>query len=83
MRIKTGSPIDPAAFGFPRDGLFLPVTAIATDSREILPDDLFIALSGEKNDGADHIAEAFSRGAAAAISHGCSADPHNPEAASE
>lgn len=75
MRIKTGSPIDPAAFGFPRDARFLPVTAIATDSREILPDDLFLALSGEKNDGADHIAEAFSRGAAAAISHGGCADP--------
>lgn len=75
MRIKTGTPIDPALFTSFADARFLPVTAIATDSREIFPGDLFLALPGEKTDGADHIAEAFARGATAVLSHRPSDDP--------
>ena len=67
MRIKTGEPIDPSLFGY--EGVFSPVRAIATDSREIRPGDLFVALRGEKTDGADHIPEAIDRGAALVLSH--------------
>ena len=75
MRIRTGKPIDPGLLGFTGGGDFSPVTAIATDSREIRPGDLFLALPGKKTDGASHIAEVFSRGAAAVISHKESGDP--------
>ena len=67
MRIETGEPIDPAFFGY--EGDFSPIRAIATDSREIRPGDLFVALRGEKTDGASHIPEAFVRGAALVLSH--------------
>ena len=75
MRIRTGKPIDPGLLGFTGNGVFSPLTAISTDSREIRPGGLFIALQGKKTDGASHIAEAFSRGAAAVISHKGSGDP--------
>lgn len=75
MRIKTGSPIDPSLFGFRSDGNFSPVTAIATDSREICPRDLFVALPGDKTDGAKYIEEAFARGAALVLSHRKNRDP--------
>ena len=75
MRIRTGKPIDPGLFGFPGGGDFSTVTAISTDSREIRPGDLFLALPGKKTDGASHIEEAFSRGAAAVISHREKEDP--------
>lgn len=75
MRIKTGKPIDPGFFGFKGESVISPVTAIATDSREIRPGDLFLALPGKKTDGAAHIAEAFSRGAAAVVSSGDGGDP--------
>lgn len=74
MRIKTGAPIEPSLFGFRSDGVFQPVTAIATDSREIRPGDLFVALRGEKVDGTAYIGEAFSRGAAHVLSHETSVD---------
>ena len=73
MRIQTGSPIDPALFGF--RGCFSPVKAISTDSREIRPGDLFVAMKGEKTDGASHIPEAFARGAALVLSHGTADRP--------
>ncbi len=75
MRIRTGKPIDPGLLGFTGSGVFSPLTAISTDSREIRPGDLFLAIQGKKTDGASHIAEAFSRGAAAVISHKESSDP--------
>ena len=75
MRIRTGKPIDPGLLGFTGSGVISPLTAISTDSREIRPGDLFLALRGKKTDGASHIAEAFSRGAAAVISHKESGDP--------
>jgi UDP-N-acetylmuramoyl-tripeptide--D-alanyl-D-alanine ligase len=40
-----------------------PVKQIVTDSRRVLPGDLFIAIPGAKVDGHDYIAEAKSRGA--------------------
>ena len=75
MRIKTGTPIDPVLFDSPDGARFLPVTAISTDSREVFPGDLFLALPGEKTDGADHVAEAIFRGASAVLSHRADPDP--------
>ncbi|WP_262690996.1 UDP-N-acetylmuramoyl-tripeptide--D-alanyl-D-alanine ligase [Kordiimonas aestuarii] len=40
---------------------------VQTDSRDVLPGDLFIALKGAQQNGHDYVAEAFSRGAVAAI----------------
>ncbi len=37
------------------------------DSREILPGDLFVALQGATSDGHDYVAQAFDRGAVAAV----------------
>jgi UDP-N-acetylmuramoyl-tripeptide--D-alanyl-D-alanine ligase len=41
--------------------------AVQTDSREVLPGDLFIALSGAQFNGHDFVKEALARGAAAAL----------------
>jgi UDP-N-acetylmuramoyl-tripeptide--D-alanyl-D-alanine ligase len=43
------------------------VTSLATDSREVDPGALFVALAGERVDGHRFVAEAFERGAAGAI----------------
>lgn len=40
---------------------------VQTDSRDVLPGDLFVALKGARQDGHDHVADAFSRGAVAAL----------------
>jgi len=49
------------------DGLFLgddaEVTSIATDSREVRPGALFVALPGERVDGGRFVPEAFAKGA--------------------
>jgi UDP-N-acetylmuramoyl-tripeptide--D-alanyl-D-alanine ligase len=50
------------------------VAAVATDSRRLEPGSLFVALRGEREDGHAFVADAFARGAVAAIvgrpSHG-------------
>lgn len=43
------------------------VRRVTTDSREAGPGDLFVALKGERHDGHDHVAQALSRGAVAAM----------------
>lgn len=40
------------------------ITFLSTDSREVQPGDLFVALSGTQDDGNHHLAEALARGAA-------------------
>lgn len=45
------------------------VTGVSIDTRTLAPGDLFIALRGESGDGHTHVAEAFARGAAAAMVH--------------
>ncbi len=45
----------------------VPVTGIAIDSREVRAGDLFIAISGSRNDGARFIDQAVSRGAIAVL----------------
>lgn len=53
------------------DGLFLgsdvEVSSVATDSREVGPGDLFVALPGERTDGGRFVPEAFERGAAGVL----------------
>ncbi len=44
-----------------------PLGRVTTDSREVGPGDFFVALRGEKLDGADFVEEAFRRGASAAL----------------
>ncbi len=44
-----------------------PIGAVTTDSRSVEPKGLFVALPGERVDGADFVEEAFARGAIAAI----------------
>ncbi len=44
-----------------------PVGLVTVDSREVVPGSLFVALPGERVDGADFVADAFRKGAVAAI----------------
>jgi UDP-N-acetylmuramoyl-L-alanyl-D-glutamate--2,6-diaminopimelate ligase len=46
------------------------ISGIAYDSRSVQKGDLFVAIKGEKHDGAGYIAQALSRGAAAVASEG-------------
>jgi UDP-N-acetylmuramoyl-tripeptide--D-alanyl-D-alanine ligase len=43
------------------------VNGISTDSRLISPGSLFVALKGENFDGHDYVAQAFAKGAVAAV----------------
>ena len=43
------------------------LSTVVTDSREAEPGSLFVALKGERRDGHDYVAEAFDRGAVAAL----------------
>jgi UDP-N-acetylmuramoyl-tripeptide--D-alanyl-D-alanine ligase len=45
------------------------VSVVRTDSRAVGPDDLFVAIAGERVDGHDFVADAFERGAVAAVVH--------------
>ena len=48
-------------------GLSQTVSMTVIDSRQVKPGALFVALKGERADGHDYVADAFSRGAVAAI----------------
>ena len=45
------------------------VSAVLTDSRAVGPGSLFVAIAGERVDGHDFVADAFERGAVAAVVH--------------
>lgn len=45
-----------------------PIRAIATDSRQVCPGDIFVAVPGVKHDGHIYVSEAINRGASAVIS---------------
>ena len=51
-----------------------PISQVVIDSREAVSDSLFVALAGELADGHDYVADAFDRGAIAALVH------HPPDA---
>jgi UDP-N-acetylmuramoyl-tripeptide--D-alanyl-D-alanine ligase len=44
-----------------------PVFGVSIDTRSLVPGDLFFAIKGDKSDGHDHVADAFAKGAAAAV----------------
>lgn len=56
--------------------LGLPVQAICTDSRQLQPGSVFVALRGERFDGHNFIPQALERGAVAVISQRPVAGPH-------
>ncbi len=51
------------------------VTGVTIDSRAVAPGDLFVALPGERTDGARYAADALRAGAAAVIAAGTPGDP--------
>jgi UDP-N-acetylmuramoyl-tripeptide--D-alanyl-D-alanine ligase len=51
-------------------GAATPIARVHTDTRSLQPGDLFVALKGERFDANDFLADARTRGAAAAIAHG-------------
>ncbi len=53
----------------------LEIGGIAYDSRSVQPGDLFFALPGGQHDGRDFLAEAFVRGAVAAVTEHATEDP--------
>lgn len=53
------------------------IAALAYDSRRVQPETLFIALKGEKVDGAKFIPQAIERGAVAVVSEETSSDPRS------
>ena len=56
-----------AAVGGRVDGPDVEVSAVTTDSREAGPGELFVARAGEQDDGHRYVADAFARGATAAM----------------
>jgi UDP-N-acetylmuramoyl-tripeptide--D-alanyl-D-alanine ligase len=53
--------------GVRAEGLDRPISDTVIDSRQARPGALFVALAGERQDGHEYVADAFSRGAVAAI----------------
>ncbi len=50
------------------------ITAVAYDSRQVIPGSLFVAVKGQRHDGHDFVADAVGRGAAAVVVERESAD---------
>jgi UDP-N-acetylmuramoyl-tripeptide--D-alanyl-D-alanine ligase len=67
MRTRTLSEVAAATAGTVADGVEVEVDAVATDSRDVGPRTLFVALRGERLDGHDFVGDAFERGAAAVL----------------
>lgn len=55
------------ALGSPESGHAVPITGVVIDSREAYSGALFVARPGERVDGHDFVADAFQRGAVAAL----------------
>jgi UDP-N-acetylmuramoyl-tripeptide--D-alanyl-D-alanine ligase len=56
-----------SALNLPAPKTDVRIVRISTDSREIKPGDLFVALRGERFDGHEYIATALAQGAVAAL----------------
>jgi UDP-N-acetylmuramoyl-tripeptide--D-alanyl-D-alanine ligase len=56
-----------ALTGVRSEGLDQPIARTVIDSRQVEPGALFVALAGERQNGHEYVADAFSRGAVAAI----------------
>jgi UDP-N-acetylmuramoyl-tripeptide--D-alanyl-D-alanine ligase len=55
------------ALGLPENGPIKPITLISSDTRELQPGSLFVALRGETSDGHDHVEKAKAAGATALV----------------
>jgi UDP-N-acetylmuramoyl-tripeptide--D-alanyl-D-alanine ligase len=67
MRPTTVGAIADAVGGAVREGADTAIGSVATDSRAVRPDGIFVALTGERLDGHDYVADALERGAAAVL----------------
>lgn len=67
MRTLTLDKLITALGGAPPAGTMVPVRSVVVDSRQVQPGSVFVALHGEQQDGHRYVADAFARGAAAAI----------------
>ncbi len=67
MRPTTVGAIATAVGGAVREGADTAIGSVATDSRAVRPDGLFVALVGERLDGHDYVGDALERGAAAVL----------------
>lgn len=55
------------ALGLPENGPLKAITLISSDTRELQPGSLFVALKGETSDGHDHVEKAKAAGATALV----------------
>ena len=55
------------ALGLPENGPLKAITLISSDTRELQPGSLFVALKGETSDGHDHVEKAKAAGAVALV----------------
>jgi UDP-N-acetylmuramoyl-tripeptide--D-alanyl-D-alanine ligase len=67
MRPTTVGAIATAVHGVVRDGADTAIASVATDSRSVRPDGIFVALTGDRLDGHDYVGDALERGAAAVL----------------
>src|SRR3954467_8547254 len=67
MRPTTVGEIAIAVGGAVREGADTPIASVATDSRAVRPDGIFVALVGDRLDGHDYVGDALDRGAAAVL----------------
>src|SRR3954465_4183372 len=67
MRPTTVGQIAAAVEGAGREGSDTPIGSVATDSRAVRPDGIFVALVGDRLDGHDYVGDALDRGAAAVL----------------
>ena len=67
MRPTTVGAIAATVGGAVREGADTPIASVATDSRAVRPDGIFVALVGDRLDGHDYVGDAFERGAAAVL----------------
>jgi UDP-N-acetylmuramoyl-tripeptide--D-alanyl-D-alanine ligase len=67
MRPTTVGAIAAAVGGAVREGADTQIGSVATDSRAVRPDGIFVALVGDRLDGHDYVTDALERGAAAVL----------------
>jgi UDP-N-acetylmuramoyl-tripeptide--D-alanyl-D-alanine ligase len=65
--IKVGDVVSPTMGELARGDAGLPVSGVSTDSREILPGMIFLALKGEIFDGHEFVIKAIERGASCVV----------------
>ena len=84
MRIKLGIPMPLSKIAKASGGELISsnnamINYVTTDSRELYPDDLFIALVGKRYDGENYLDEAKSRGAFILSRSKTKADIYHPK----